>query len=106
MVKKNKKKTKRKELKNYYVVPSKNKVTGELLDIKIFTDFGKAQEYQLNRYKENVGEGKFIEKPIIGNFAYNEEESIRKAQCAFPEHCLDSRDTLKLFKKSLKEEFK
>ncbi len=93
-----------KNTKTYYIVPSKNKVTGELLDIKIFTSMDEASIYSEENFKENVGVGKFIEKPILGTWANSAEEALRTVKSMFPEHCVDSQDTIKNINEAYLEE--
>lgn len=90
--------------RNYYIVPTKNKRTGELLEIKVYLTLRDALDDTMSNPEERVSNGKFIEKPILGAYAETEEEAIRLCQEIFPEHATDSQELLKLFKKCLKEE--
>lgn len=86
--------------RTYYFVPKKNKVTGELIELKCFTCSKSAQEYSTRNYKENVSNGKFIEQPVVIAFGENKYEALQNAKMSFPEHMVDSQDTLKAFKEA------
>ncbi len=92
-------------MKDYYIIPVKNKRTMEILEIKCLEcDLDKALEIQeelREKYKDLP-----VEIPILNSIAENEEEAIKLTSTLFPEHMLDGSDTLKAIKKYFKKKDK